>query len=130
MTNEIVKSLSLDKILTDVEMLEREGEHFNQDHYQLIISEDLDIYKPDGSILLRFRKNVIGKNYTEPAMESFDPKGRKVYWVGPVGAEQDAGEGTDFHAIRKNYVSITPIQIDLTRHNSLESLSQWIEVLN
>ena len=78
-----------------------------------------------------FKVTRLGNRHkSEPAMESFDPKGRKVYWVGPVGAEQDAGEGTDFHAIRKNYVSITPIQIDLTRHNSLESLSQWIEVLN
>ena len=63
-------------------------------------------------------------------METFDPKGRKVYWVGPVGAEQDAGEGTDFHAIRTKYISITPIQIDLTRHQSLSTLSKWAEILN
>ena len=53
-----------------------------------------------------------------------------MYWVGPVGAEQDAGEGTDFHAIRNKHISITPIQIDLTRHQSLSTLSKWAEILN
>jgi len=74
-----------------------------------------------------FKVTRLGNRHkSEPVMESFDPKGRKVYWVGPVGAEQDAGEGTDFHAIRNKYVSITPIQIDLTRHRSLVSLSKSI----
>ena len=63
-------------------------------------------------------------------MKAFDPKGRKVYWVGPVGAEHDAGEGTDFHAIRTEYISITPIQIDLTRHQLLPTLSRWVEALS
>lgn len=67
------------------------------------------------------------RHKSEPVLEAFDPLGRKVYWVGPVGPEQDAGEGTDFHAIRNNEVSITPLQIDLTRHQSLQSLSSWIK---
>lgn len=67
------------------------------------------------------------RHKSEPAQEAYDPKGRKVYWVGPVGPEQDAGEGTDFHAIRAGMVSITPLQIDLTRHQSLQALSKWIE---
>lgn len=70
------------------------------------------------------------RHKSEPAQEAFDPKGRKVYWVGPVGPEQDAGEGTDFHAIRSDKVSITPLQIDLTRHQSLQTLSKWIEDLD
>ncbi|MBL1140709.1 MAG: 5'/3'-nucleotidase SurE [Proteobacteria bacterium] len=69
------------------------------------------------------------RHKSEPAQAAFDPKGRKVYWVGPVGPEQDAGEGTDFHAIRTNKVSITPMQIDLTRHDSLQTISNWIDVL-
>ncbi|MCG8379653.1 MAG: 5'/3'-nucleotidase SurE [Proteobacteria bacterium] len=67
------------------------------------------------------------RHKSEPAQETSDPKGRKVYWVGPVGPEQDAGEGTDFHAIRSNKVSITPMQVDLTRHNALQQMSNWIE---
>lgn len=69
------------------------------------------------------------RHKAEPAQEAFDPKGRKVYWVGPVGSEQDAGEGTDFNAIRTNNVSITPLQIDLTRHDALPSLTDWAETL-
>lgn len=70
------------------------------------------------------------RHKSEPAMKTLDPKGREVYWVGPVGAEQDAGEGTDFHAIHAKKVSITPIQIDLTRHQSISTLSKWVEVLS
>ena len=78
-----------------------------------------------------FKVSRLGNRHkSEPVIKTLDPKGRNVYWVGPVGAEQDAGEGTDFHAIRSKYVSITPIQIDLTRHQSLASLSDWVEALN
>lgn len=69
------------------------------------------------------------RHKAEPAQEALDPKGRKVYWVGPVGPEQDAGEGTDFHAVRSNKVSITPLQVDLTSHELLKPLSKWIEVI-
>ena len=56
-----------------------------------------------------------------------DPRGRTIYWVGPAGPEQDAGPGTDFHALRNGYVSITPIQVDLTRHGALADVQQWLE---
>mgnify|MGYP001433130840 FL=1 len=78
-----------------------------------------------------FKASRLGNRHkSESVIKTLDPKGRDVYWVGPVGAEQDAGEGTDFHAIRSKYVSITPIQIDLTRHQSLASLSDWVKALN
>lgn len=70
------------------------------------------------------------RHKSKPVQETFDPRGRKVYWVGSVGAERDAGEGTDFHAIRSDKVSITPLQIDLTHHQSLQTVSKWIEILN
>jgi 5'-nucleotidase len=57
---------------------------------------------------------------------SRDPRGRTIYWVGPAGSEQDAGPGTDFHAVRSGYVSITPLHVDLTKHNALEGLGQWL----
>ena len=60
-------------------------------------------------------------------MRARDPRGRLVYWVGPAGPEQDAGPGTDFHAIAQGCVSITPLQIDLTRHGALEPLRHWME---
>ncbi len=93
----------------------------------------LNVNIPDVSYdeIKGFKASRLGNRHkSEPVIKTLDPKGRNVYWVGPVGAEQDAGEGTDFHAIRSKYISITPIQIDLTRHQSLASLSDWVEVLN
>ncbi len=59
-----------------------------------------------------------------------DPRGDPMYWVGPPGAAQDAGEGTDFHAVSQYYVSVTPLQIDLTRYNSLAELDNWLSIQN
>jgi 5'-nucleotidase len=66
------------------------------------------------------------RHKAEPVYKEKDPRGRDIYWVGPPGAEQDAGPGTDFYAVRNGYVSITPIQVDLTRHQALEELNDWI----
>ncbi len=59
-----------------------------------------------------------------------DPRGRPFFWVGPPGSEEDNGPGTDFHAVRSGYVSVTPIHVDLTRYQALEQVSHWIENLN
>lgn len=70
------------------------------------------------------------RHKAEPVIKEQDPRGRDIYWVGPPGAEQDAGEGTDFYAVRNGYVSITPIQVDLTHHQVLSSLNEWIAELS
>lgn len=57
---------------------------------------------------------------------ALDPRGRPVYWVGAPGAGQDAGPGTDFHAIANGYVSVTPLQVDLTRHAAIPALEAWL----
>jgi 5'-nucleotidase len=67
------------------------------------------------------------RHRSERIVRSEDPRGRPVYWVGPAGAGQDAGPGTDFHAVANGYVSVTPLQIDLTRHSMLEDLNEWLE---
>jgi len=66
------------------------------------------------------------RHKAEPAVRSEDPRGRAIYWVGPAGAEADAGEGTDFHAVRNGFVSVTPIQVDLTRHNMVPAVQEWL----
>lgn len=66
------------------------------------------------------------RHKAEPVVMSRDPRGRVIYWVGPAGSEQDAGPGTDFHALRSGYVSITPLQVDLTKHSALEGLGRWL----
>ena len=53
--------------------------------------------------------------------------GRPMYWIGPAGAEQDAGPGTDFDAIRRGAVSVTPLQIDLTRYDAIDGVARWLE---
>lgn len=55
-----------------------------------------------------------------------DPRGKPVYWIGPPGEKQDAGEGTDFHAIEQGYVSITPLQVDMTAYGSVSELTTWV----
>ena len=66
------------------------------------------------------------RHKSEPVVKAFDPKGNPVYWVGPAGPGQDAGLGTDFHAIANNYVSVTPIKIDLTDHAGVDRLAGWL----
>jgi 5'-nucleotidase len=66
------------------------------------------------------------RHRSEPARRVEDPRGRPLYWIGPPGAEQDAGPGTDFHAIANGMVSVTPIAADLTRHNALSQLGEWV----
>ena len=59
-----------------------------------------------------------------------DPRGNTVYWIGLAGAEADAGPGTDFHAVRSGHVSITPIQVDLTRYQALDKVAGWVAGLD
>jgi 5'-nucleotidase len=66
------------------------------------------------------------RHKAEPVIKTEDPRGRDIYWVGPPGGEQDAGPGTDFYAVRNGYVSVTPIQVDLTRHQALQTVSDWL----
>ncbi|MEW7980706.1 MAG: 5'/3'-nucleotidase SurE [Candidatus Sedimenticola endophacoides] len=67
------------------------------------------------------------RHKAEPVVRETDPRGRTIYWVGHAGPEQDAGPGTDFHALREGCVSVTPMQVDLTRHAALEGLASWLE---
>jgi 5'-nucleotidase len=66
------------------------------------------------------------RHRSEAVIRAEDPRGRPVYWVGPAGASQDAGPGTDFHAVAEGYVSVTPLTVDLTNHAALDSVRAWI----
>ena len=67
------------------------------------------------------------RHKSEGVITQTDPRGEPMYWVGPPGKAQDAGEGTDFHAIEHDFISITPLQIDLTRYDSLQYLEGWLD---
>ncbi len=82
---------------------------------------------PYGS-LQGFEATRLGHRHkAEPVVAARDPRGRPIYWVGPPGAAEDAGPGTDFYAVSERRVSVTPIHADLTRHNALASLATWCQ---
>ena len=66
------------------------------------------------------------RHKAEPAVKSVSPRGETLYWIGPAGPAADAGEGTDFHAVEHGWVSVTPLQIDLTHGAQLGSVRHWL----
>jgi 5'-nucleotidase len=83
---------------------------------------------PEGE-LRGVRVTRLGSRHrSKPIVGAKDPRGRDVYWVGNAGTGQDAGPGTDFHAVAAGYASITPLQIDLTRHAAMPALRRWLEL--
>ncbi|GFO77822.1 5'-nucleotidase [Bathymodiolus platifrons methanotrophic gill symbiont] len=89
----------------------------------------LNINVPDlpWSEIKGFQSTRLGQRHkAEPVIETQDPRGRTIYWVGPPGAEQDAGPGTDFYAVSQGYVSVTPLQLDLTRYDMLDKVKEWL----
>lgn len=69
------------------------------------------------------------RHRAESMVKSEDAAGREIYWYGKVGDEQDAGEGTDFHAVSNGYCSVTPLTVDMTAYQSLTNMQEWIEKL-
>jgi len=89
----------------------------------------LNVNVPDlpWSEIKGFQSTRLGQRHkAESVIKSQDPRGRAIYWVGPPGAEQDAGPGTDFYAVSQGYVSVTPLQLDLTRYDALDMLKDWL----
>jgi len=66
------------------------------------------------------------RHKAENVIRTQNPRGETVYWVGAAGAAADAGEGTDFHAVEQRRVSVTPLQIDLTNREQMESVREWV----
>ena len=67
------------------------------------------------------------RHKSEPIVQSADPHGRTIYWIGPAGPGQDDGADTDFRAINDGAVSVTPLKIDLTRHEALTQVEKWLQ---
>lgn len=66
------------------------------------------------------------RHKAEPVVRATSPRGETVYWIGAAGAAQDAGPGTDFHAVEQGWASITPLQIDLTHNAELANTWEWL----
>ncbi|MBK7766889.1 MAG: 5'/3'-nucleotidase SurE [Sulfuritalea sp.] len=66
------------------------------------------------------------RHKAEPAVKSVNPRGETMYWIGAAGPAADAGEGTDFHAVEHGWVSVTPLQIDLTHAAQASAVDRWL----
>jgi 5'-nucleotidase len=74
-----------------------------------------------------FKATRLGRRHkAEPAVRQQSPRGETIYWVGAAGEAADAGEGTDFHAVANGYVSITPLQMDLTHTAQIGAVQSWM----
>jgi 5'-nucleotidase len=93
----------------------------------------LNVNVPDRPFaeLTGFEVTRLGNRHkAEKAQEHKDPRGRTIWWIGNAGSEQDCGPGTDFHAVARGAVSITPIDTDLTHHRALENVGKWARGLH
>jgi 5'-nucleotidase len=74
-----------------------------------------------------FEVTRLGKRHkAEPVIKTTTPRDQTVYWVGAAGSAQDAGPGTDFHAVASDRVSLTPLQMDLTHAQQIPTLRTWL----
>ncbi|HEA18186.1 MAG: 5'/3'-nucleotidase SurE [Pseudoalteromonas prydzensis] len=69
------------------------------------------------------------RHKAETMTKQQDPWGRDIYWYGVLGAESDAGEGTDFYAINNGYASVTPLSVDMTAKDSLIAVGNWLKTM-
>lgn len=83
---------------------------------------DLPYAQLRGTLLTRLGK----RHKAEPTVKTVNPRGETMYWVGAAGAAQDAGEGTDFHAVANGKVSVTPLQIDLTHYAQMDAIKPLV----
>ncbi|MBC7786301.1 MAG: 5'/3'-nucleotidase SurE [Methylophilaceae bacterium] len=69
----------------------------------------------------------LGKRHkAEPVILAKTPRNETVYWVGAAGQPNDGGAGTDFYAVANHFVSISPIHVDLTKHQQLGEIKDWL----
>ncbi|WP_394808877.1 5'/3'-nucleotidase SurE [Nitrosomonas sp.] len=85
---------------------------------------DIEYQKLEGIEVTRLGR----RHKAEPVIKSKSPRGEILYWVGAAGAAQDAGKGTDFYTVQHNRVSVTPLQIDLTRYDQLDLITSWLDI--
>ena len=70
------------------------------------------------------------RHRADTIVPAVDPKGNDVYWIGPPSEPQDIGDGTDFDAIKRGYVSITPLVVDFTAYQSFSDVRAWMDELS
>lgn len=97
--------------------------------HPLAADQILNINVPDVPIneIKGIKVTRLGHRHKAEMMKRMqDPWQRDIYWYGSLGQELDGGEGTDFHAVANNYVSVTPLTVDMTAHNSIKNMTEWM----
>jgi len=82
--------------------------------------------RPDADTLPRVVTRLGRRHASEPLIRQTSPRGDTMYWIGPAGDAREAGPGTDFHATANGQVSVTPLQVDLTEHRTLDDWRGWL----
>ncbi len=75
-----------------------------------------------------FQTTRLGKRH-QSEKSVMDKDDMSKFWIGENGKEADNGVGTDFHAIANRFVSVTPLQIDLTKYNEMDTISTWLQAV-
>jgi 5'-nucleotidase len=135
----VAVSLNTDGLRGDSKRWFETGAHFARQIVQRLQSTPLEMKMGRATLLNVNVPNIpveqvkgikitrLGNRHrSEAVVRAEDPRGRPVYWVGPAGAGQDAGPGTDFHALAEGFVSVTPLSVDLTNYDALDTVRSWI----
>lgn len=87
----------------------------------------LNVNIPDAAKIRGIKLTRQGKRaYDNSIQEMSDPRGRKHYWIGGGVPMWESGEDTDFEAVQKGFISVTPIHLDLTNYNALRYMkNHW-----
>jgi 5'-nucleotidase len=107
-------------------LLERLGEFSLESNIILNVNvPDLPVEELQG-----YRLTRLGcRHRADTIVPAEDPRGKTVYWLGPASEPQDIGEGTDFDAVARGFVSITPLVVDLTAYESFNRVKDWMSTL-
>ena len=104
----------------------------NNLHFSKLSSNTiLNINVPDVSFekIKGFKTTILGRRHKSEDVFP-DKEDSSKYWIGENGKEDENGPGTDFDAVKNNFVSITPLHIDLTNHREVKVLENWLENLS
>ncbi|MBI5827579.1 MAG: 5'/3'-nucleotidase SurE [Deltaproteobacteria bacterium] len=86
----------------------------------------LNVNVPQVRNIKGYRITKQGKRFFSDAIvEKVDPRGKKYYWIGGDMQRWEGGADTDFHAVSKGYISITPVHLDMTNYASIDELKKW-----
>jgi 5'-nucleotidase len=109
-----------------------------RDHVRSIAASVLEKGLPEGVVLnVNFPKmdgepfkgvrvcRQAKANWVEEFDQRINPQGKKYYWLTGKFVNLDHGEDTDLWALENGYVSVVPVQFDLTAHHALQSLNSW-----